>query len=295
MTMKRDFYEILGVNKSAPKEDIKSAYRKMALKYHPDRNKESDAEEKFKEINEAYEVLSNDQKKSAYDQFGHAAFDPSAGGFGGHTYTQQNGPFNFTYTSSGGNPFGQNADFDFGGFSNPFDIFEQFFGGGFGGSTGRSRSVPTYKIQIKFIEAAHGVEKEVQIDGKTKKIKIPAGVDDGQRIKFNDFILYIDVLPDDIFKRDGNDVYVTKIISFAMASLGGDIEVPTLDSLLKVKIKPGTQPNTLVRLRGQGINDVNGYGKGDLFIRLQVEVPTKLSGRQKELIKELGIWYNNHS
>ena len=130
--MKKDFYETLGVSKNASKDDIKAAYRKAALKYHPDRNKEPNAEEHFKEINEAYEVLSNDQKKAAYDQYGHAAFDPSSGGFGGHTYTQQNGPFNFTYTQSGGNPFG-GADFDFGGFSNPFDIFEQFFGASFGG------------------------------------------------------------------------------------------------------------------------------------------------------------------
>lgn len=291
--MKRDFYETLGISKGASGADIKSAYRKMALKYHPDRNKEADAEEKFKEINEAYEVLSNDQKKSAYDQYGHAAFDPSSGGFGGHTYTQQgSGPFNYTWSSQGGaNPFGQNADFDFGGFSNPFDIFEQFFGGGFGQSTSRSRqkSIQTYKIQLQFLEAARGVEKEVVVDGKTKKIKIPAGVDDGQRIRFNDFILYVDVLPDDTFKRDGNDVYVITTISFAMASLGGEIQVPTLDAPLKIKIKPGTQPSTLVRLRGQGIHDVNGYGRGDLFIRLLVEVPTKLSPHQKELIKELGI------
>jgi DnaJ-class molecular chaperone len=124
--MKRDFYEVLGVDKNASKADIKAAYRQQALAWHPDRNKAADAEEKFKEINEAYEVLSNDQKKSAYDQFGHAAFDPSSGGFGGRTYTDQSGPFTYTW-SGGNNPFGSNTDFDFGGFSNPFDIFEQFF------------------------------------------------------------------------------------------------------------------------------------------------------------------------
>lgn len=285
--MKQDFYETLGVTKSATKDEIKSAYRKQAMQWHPDRNKSPDAEEKFKEINEAYEVLSNDQKKSAYDQFGQAAFDPNSSNFGGHTYTQQNGPFNFTWQSQGG---GQGADFDFGGFSNPFDIFEQFFGGAgvnFGGQ--QRRQVPTYKIQLSFLDAALGCEKEVSLDGSKKKIKIPAGVDDGQRIKFRDFNLYIDVLPDKIFKRDGNDVYVSQSISISQAILGDIIEVPTLKEKLKLRVKSGTQPNTLIRLRGQGIKDVNGYGVGDLYIRLNIVIPSRLSAKQKELINELGL------
>ncbi len=289
--MKRDFYEILGVPKGSSKEEIKAAYRKLALQFHPDRNKSPDAEEKFKEINEAYEVLSNDQKKHAYDQFGHAAFDPNAGPFGGagRTYSQQSGPFTYTY-SQGGNPFGANADFDFGGFSNPFDIFEQFFGGSFSGAQSQGRRLNTYKVQLTFLEAANGVEKEVNIDGKSRKIKVPAGVDDGQRIRFNDFILYIDVLPDKVFQRDGNDVFVNSAITFAQASLGSEIEVPTLDSKnLKVKIKAGTQPNTLIRLKGRGIKDVNGYGQGDFYIRIIVQVPTKLNNRQKDLLKELDL------
>lgn len=286
--MKKDFYETLGLSKGASKEEIKAAYRKMALQYHPDRNKEPGAEDKFKEINEAYEVLSNDQKKQAYDQFGHAAFDQGMGGFGGHTYTDQSGPFTYTWSSGGGQNPG--ADFDFGGFSNPFDIFEQFFGGGFsGGGRTRSRQMSTYKIQLSFMEAALGAEKEVDIDGRRKTIKIPAGVDDGQRIRFSDFILYVDVLPDKVFKRDGNDVYVSREISFADAALGTEIDVPTLKGDLRVKVKPGTQPNTLIRLRGQGIRDVNGYGTGDLFIRLLVVVPTRLSSRQKDLLRELGL------
>ncbi len=286
--MKKDFYETLGVSKNASKDEIKSAYRKAALKFHPDRNKSPDAEEKFKEINEAYEVLSNDQKKTAYDQYGHAAFDPNSGPFGGRTYTQQNGPFNFTYTQSGGNPFG-GADFDFGGFSNPFDIFEQFFGGSFGQQGRQQKRLETYKISLSFLEAAKGVEKEFTIDGKRKKIKIPAGVDDGQKIRFQDFILYIDVLPDKIFKREGNDVFITINLTIAQAALGAVIEVPTLTEPLKVKVKSGTQPNTLIRLRGKGIKDVNGYGVGDFYIRLMVEIPTRLNFRQKELIKELGL------
>jgi DnaJ-class molecular chaperone len=285
--MKQDFYETLGVSKSATKDEIKSAYRKQAMQWHPDRNKSPDAEEKFKEINEAYEVLSNTEKKSAYDQFGHAAFDPSSGNFGGHTYSQQNGPFNFTWQSQGG---GQGADFDFGGFSNPFDIFEQFFGGAgvnFGGQ--QRRQIPTYKIELSFLDAALGCEKEVSLDGSKKKIKIPAGVDDGQRIKFRDFNLYIDVLPDKIFKRDGNDVYVSQSISISQAILGDIIQVPTLSGNLKVRVKSGTQPSTLIRLRGQGIKDINGYGVGDLYIRLNVVIPSRLSAKQKELIKELGL------
>ena len=283
--MKKDFYEVLGVSKTASKDEIKSAYRKAALKYHPDRNKEPGAEEKFKEINEAYEVLSNEEKKSAYDQYGHAAFDPNSGPFGGRTYTQQNGPFNFTYTQSGGNVGG--ADFDFGGFSNPFDIFEQFFGGG--GFRQNQQRLETYKVSISFLDAAKGVEKEFSIAGKKRKIKIPAGVDDGQRIKFKDFILYIDVLPDKIFKRENNDVFVTINLSFTQAALGDIIQVPTLDGDLKIRVKSGTQPNTLIRLRNKGIKDINGYGHGDFYIRLLVQVPTHLNGRQKEIIKELGL------
>jgi len=292
--MKKDFYETLGVSKGASKEEIKSAYRKQAMTWHPDRNKSPEAEEKFKEINEAYEVLSNSEKKSAYDQFGHAAFDPNSGNFGGHTYTQQNGPFNFTWQSQNG---GQGADFDFGGFSNPFDIFEQFFsagggsafgGGGIFGNQGR-RQIPTYKIKISFLDAAHGCEKEVNIDGHKKKIKIPAGVDDGQRIRFQDFNLYVDVQADKTFKREGNDVYVIQNISLSQAILGDVIEVPTLGEKLKIRVKSGTQPNTLVRLRGQGIKDVSGYGVGDLYIRLNVVIPSRLSNKQKELIKELGL------
>jgi len=288
--MKRDFYEILGLSKGASKDEVKSAYRKMALKFHPDRNKEPDAEEKFKEINEAYEILSNDSKKSAYDQFGHAAFDPSAGGFGGRTYTDQSGPFtSYTWSGGGQNPFGGGTDFDFGGFSNPFDIFEQFFGGNlnFGQNTRQHR--PTYKIQLTFLEAALGCQKEVEINGQIKKLKVPAGVDDGQRIRFNEFILYIDVQPDKTFKRDGNDVYVIQEISLTQAILGDDIEVPTLEDKIKIRVKPGTQPNTLVRLQGKGIKDVNGFGRGDLYIRLNITIPSRLTSSQKDLIKQLDL------
>ena len=140
------------------------------------------------------------------------------------------------------------------------------------------------------MEAANGCQKEVNIDGKKKSIKIPAGVDDGQRIKFQDFILYIDVLPDKVFKREGNDVFITVNLRISQAILGTNIEVPTLTGeALKVKVKPGTQPNTLIRLRGKGIKDINGYNYGDLYIRLMVEIPSRLNFKQKELIHQLDL------
>ncbi|MBU3935211.1 DnaJ domain-containing protein [Patescibacteria group bacterium] len=281
--MKPDFYEVLGLNKSASAADIKSAYRKLALKFHPDKNSSPDAEEKFKQINEAYEVLNNGQKKEAYDQYGHAAFDPNSGPFAGHTYTRQNGPSNFTYTTNGGDA----SNFDFGGFSNPFDIFEQFFGSSF--SQSRGPRLETYKVQISFEESASGVEKNFKIDGRDKKIKIPPGIADGQRIKFSDFILYVDVLPHKFFKRDGNDVFVSVNINLVQATLGDNIEVPSLTEPIKIKVKPGTQPNTLIRLRGQGIKDINGYGQGDFYIRLIVNIPTRLTRQQKSLFNQLDL------
>lgn len=284
--MKKDFYETLGVDKGASKADIKSAYRKLALKYHPDKNKSADAEEKFKEINEAYEVLSDDNKKAAYDQYGHAAFEGGrAGPFGGNTYTRQQGPFNFTYTNTAnGNP--GSADFGFGGFSNPFDIFEQFFGASFN----QGARLPTHKITISFLESVNGVEKKVNIGGKSKTLKIPAGIADGQRMKFSDFILYVDVAESDTFKRDDYDVFVNVTINFKQASLGDKIEVPTIDgSNLTIKIQPGTQPNTLIRLRGKGVPVINRKQRGDFYIRVLVNIPTKLSRNQKKQIENLDL------
>ncbi len=284
--MKRDFYEVLGVKKGASQADIKSAYRKMALEFHPDRNKAADAEEKFKEINEAYEVLSDSQKRQAYDQFGHAAFEGGRSGpFAGNTYTRQQGPFTYTYTSSGGaNPFG--ADFDFGGFSNPFDIFEQFFGGAFS----QGARLPTYKIRLTFEEAFNGCQKQVDINGTKKDIKIPAGVDNGQKIRFKDFILYIDIIESNLYSRDGYDLYITKTISFTQAALGDQVSIATPEGQdIKLKIKPGTQPETLIRVRGRGVPVINSRARGDLYIKISVQVPTRLNLRQKKLIKDLEL------
>lgn len=287
MATKRDYYEILGVAKGATDAELKSAYRKAALKWHPDKNADNkaEAETKFKEINEAYQVLSDKQKRQAYDQFGHSAFE-GASGMGGNPFAggARQGPFTWSYSSSaGGNPFqGFGGD---AGFDDPFDIFEQFFGGGFGGFQSRPRK-PRYGLTIEFMEAIKGVEKNVTVEGKKRTIKVPAGAGDGTRIQFDDFEVTIDVRPHDKFTREGNDLYIDHNISFATAVLGGETEVPTVDKPLKLKIRAGTQPNTLVRLREEGVPRLQGRGKGDLYIRLKVVVPEKVTGRQRELLKQ---------
>jgi len=287
MPTKRDYYDVLGVSRNASLEEIKKAYRKLALEWHPDRNKSPQAEERFKEINEAYEVLSDPEKRAAYDQFGHAAFTPGGmGGFegfpGGFTRTYKKGPFTYTYTTFGNSPF-EGFGFDFEGFSDPFEIFEQFFGGS---PFRETRQIPRYGLTLSFLEAAKGCEKEIIIDGKKRKIRIPPGVEDGTRIKFSDFYVTIDVKPDKIFRREEDDIFVNQEISLVTAILGGVIEVPTIDGPVKLRIRPGTQPGTLVRLRGKGIKHLHGYGRGDEYVRLLVKIPEKLTPRQKELIKE---------
>lgn len=297
MSTKRDYYDILGVSKNATAEELKRAYRKLALEWHPDRNKSSDAEQKFKEINEAYEVLSDPQKKSAYDQFGHAVFEQGAGaggpsgGFGGFgTRTGRYGPFTYTYTTRGGeNPFsakgGPGSDWEGFGFTDPFEIFEQFFGGA--SPFGRTHAKPHYRLTISFMEAVKGVEKEVIIKGGNRKIKIPAGVDDGTHITFGDFDLIINVSPHPTFSRDENDIIVEAVVPISTAALGGEIKVPTIDGEVKVRIRPGTQSGTLVRLRERGVPNVRGRGRGDQYIRILVNIPDKLTRHQRELVEKL--------
>jgi molecular chaperone DnaJ len=292
MATKTDYYDILGVSKSASADEIKKAYRKQALEWHPDRHKDDKeaAEKRFKEINEAYQVLSDSQKRSAYDQFGHDAFAPGGmpGGFGGtggpFTQTGRYGPFTYTYTTTGGdggNPF---AGFDFG---DPFDIFEQFFGGGNPFRAQTRRQIPRYSLTIDFMEAIKGCQKTVEVGGKKRKIKIPAGVDEGSRINFGDFILSIDVKSHNIFERDGEDVYVKVAIPFSLAVLGGMIEVPTIDGDIKIRVRPGTQSGTMIRLRDKGISSLRGRGHGDEYVRINVLVPDKLSREQRRIIEEI--------
>ncbi|PIR79980.1 MAG: molecular chaperone DnaJ [Candidatus Levybacteria bacterium CG10_big_fil_rev_8_21_14_0_10_35_13] len=279
MVMAKDYYSILGISKNATDADIKKAYRKLALEHHPDRNKgDKESEEKFKEVTKAYEVLSDSNKRKTYDQFGETAFDPSAGsgpfgqGFGG-----QQGPFTYTYSSSGGN-------FDFGGFSDPFEIFEQFFGGANPFSRAQARSV--YSLTISFMDAVNGATKKVNMGGKTQTIKIPAGVDDGSRIRFGEADVIIDVTPHSKFKRQGYDIVTEEDLSFPKAALGDEIDVETVQGKVKIKIPQGTQPDTLIRLRGKGVKMLRGAGHGDHYVRIKVVVPKNLTGHQKELLKE---------
>lgn len=286
--MAKDFYEALGVSKSASDDEIKRAYRKLALQYHPDRNKGKESEEKFKEVTKAYEVLSDTQKRQQYDQFGHAAFEQGAGGPGpfggtggpfGGAQSGQYGPFSYTYTTGGAN------DFDFGGFSDPFEIFEQFFGGASPFSQQRQRR-SVYSLSIDFMEAVHGTDKKVTIDGKSQTIKIPAGVDNGTRIRFEKYDVVVEVSPDKQFQREGTNVVSEQEISFPQAAIGDNIDVETVDGTVSLRIPSGTQPDAVIRLRGKGISHVRGGGKGDHYVRIKIVVPKNLTSRQKDLLEE---------
>ncbi|MEJ8554310.1 molecular chaperone DnaJ [Tepidibacter sp. Z1-5] len=348
---KRDYYEVLGVEKGASDQELKKAYRKLAMKYHPDRNPDNkEAEDKFKEANEAYEVLSDAQKRQNYDQFGHAGANGGQGGF--------------DFNGSG-----------FGGFE---DIFGDMFGDIFGGGRSRRRNGPErgsdirYRMSISFEDAAFGIEKEISINrsencdecsgtgakpGTSKKtcptcggsgevkqaqrtpfgtmmnvrpcndcsgsgsiietpcskcggkgditkkkqinIKIPAGIDDGSAIRLSgegelglrggprgDLYVVIDVLPHKLFERDGNDVYCEMPITFAQAALGDEVEVPTLDGKVKYKIPEGTQTGTVFRLREKGIPRLRSKTRGDQYVKVVVEVPKRLSEKQKDLLKQ---------
>lgn len=282
--MAKDYYETLGVSKTATDNEIKKAYRKLALEYHPDRNKSKDADAKFKEVTKAYEVLSNPQKRNTYDQVGHAGFEQSgygsaAGGgpFGGASGPfGQGGPFTYTYSSTGG---------DFGGGVDPFEIFEQFFGGA--SPFGSRQRRPSYSLRISFDEAVHGAEKKVTVNNKSQKIKVPAGVDSGSRIRFGDYDVVIDVAPNSKFGREGYNIVSEKEISFPQAALGGEITIDTIDGPIKIRIPAGTQPETLIRLAGRGVKHVQSSSRGDHYLRIKVTVPKKLTREQKNLFEKL--------
>ena len=337
-TMKRDYYEILGVSKTAPADEIKKAYRKLALQYHPDKNPgDKAAEEKFKEFKEAYEILSDSQKRAAYDQYGHAGVDSSAGG----------GPC--------GAGFG--------------DIFGDIFGGGRRSQRAARGADLRYNMELTLEEAVRGVSKEIKVptlvecdechgsgartgtsaqtcptchgsgqvqmrqgffavtqacphchgkgkiitdpcrkchgDGRVQKtktlsVKIPAGVDTGDRIRLagegeagefgapaGDLYVQVHVKDHPIFVRDGNNLYCEIPISFTTAALGGEVAVPTLDGRLMLKIPSETQSGRMFRLRGKGVRSLRSGAEGDLLCKAVVETPVKLSDEQKELLKQL--------
>ncbi len=349
----RDFYEVLGVARGSSEADIKKAYRKLAMKYHPDRNPDNkEAEEKFKEIQKAYDILSNAEKKAAYDQYGHAGVDPNgmgggAGGFGG-------------FGGGGG------GNFDFG------DIFSQMFGGAAGGGGRQQQDFRgddlRYDIEITLEEAAKGCKKQIRIPrheecdlchgsgakpgtkpkvcstcggsgtvhvrqaifqiqqpcptchgsgkeitdpcvkchgegvvktSKNIEVNIPAGVDNGSRIRLTgegeagrngaasgDLYIVTHVKNHDVFERDGMDLHCEFPISFVTAALGGEIEVPTLDGMAKMRIPAETQTGKVFRLRGKGIKSVRSSSMGDLFCHVVIETPVHLTERQKELLAE---------
>lgn len=352
---KRDYYEILGVDKNASTDEIKKAYKKLALKYHPDRNQgDQEAEEKFKEIGEAYSVLSDDSKRQKYDRFGHEGLSGAAGG-----------------------GFSGFSGFDFG---DAESIFEQFFGGAFGGQSQRSRRTgpangSDIKISIKLTleEIAKGVEKKIKLkryakcstcdgsgaknsssirtcshcngqgrirqvqrslfgqivnetacpycqgtgkqiiancptcngDGReriedTVTVKIPAGVSEGQYLTvrgkgnagkrgggYGDLLVVINEVDHKFFHRDEEDIYYDLQLSISEAALGADLEVPTLEGKIKVKVPAGTQPGKLLKITGKGIPVLNGYGTGDMIIRITVWIPRNLSKETRKLFEKL--------
>jgi molecular chaperone DnaJ len=356
---KRDYYEVLGISKNASKEEIKKAYRKQALKYHPDKNPgDKEAEEKFKEAAEAYEVLSDDSKKQRYDQFGHAGVSGGAGGFGGGGMTMED------IFSSFGDIFGGHfSNFGFGGF------------GGGGGTRRRVNKGSNLRVRVKLTlqEIASGVDKKIKVkkyneckscdgtgaadgrsfstcsscngsgqvtrvsntflgqmqttstcpscngDGKmiTQKcpgcygegivkeeevitIKIPAGVAEGMQLNVSgkgnaarrggingDLLVLIEEVPHEELVRDENNLIYNLFVSIPDAALGSAVEVPTVDGKVKIKIEPGTQSGKILRLRGKGLPDVNGYSKGDLLVNINVWIPKSLSKEESKILEKL--------
>ncbi len=351
MYTEMDYYELLEVERGCDEGALKTAYRKLAMRWHPDRNPgDSEAESRFKAINEAYDVLKDPQKRAAYDRFGHAAFRNGGGGAGG-----------------GGNPFGDSAPF-----SDIFsDIFDQFMGGGGRGRrAGPQRGADIrHDLQVSFEDAFHGIEVDLAVDvavscdhcagtgakpgaraqncgtcggrgqvrmqngmfivertcpschgsgsvisdpcehcggegrverRKSLKVKIPPGVDDGTRIRLagegeagprggeaGDLYLFIHMKPHAIWKRDGTTLFAQVPMSFVDAALGGDISIPGIDRKpVDVKVPAGTQTGRQFRVRGRGMPALNGHGVGDLVVQVELETPTKLNARQKELLEE---------
>ncbi len=298
---KKDFYEVLGVNKSATDAELKSAYRKLARQHHPDIDKSEGAAEKFKEISEAYQVLSDPQKRKTYDQFGSAAFEPGAGMGGGNPFGAGFNPFggqggfkSYSYSTGGG----PNIEFDMSGFDDPFNLFEQIFGGqGFGGF----KRQPTYQLELTFDEAIHGTEKMVEIervDGQTTKkerlnIKVPAGVDDGVKMRFGEVDIVFRVKRSSDFLREGTDIFSDATLTIPEIVLGTTITVKTVEGNVNVKVPAGAEPGTLIRIRGKGVASLRGGEKGSHYVRVRLEVPKTVSVEEKKLYEQLATLKTN--
>ncbi|MFA6533250.1 MAG: DnaJ C-terminal domain-containing protein [Patescibacteria group bacterium] len=282
-----DYYETLGISKGASEQEIKTAYRRAALKWHPDRNKTSEAGAKFKEVTKAYEVLSDPKKKEMYDQYGESAFNRGGPGNPGAGQSYESNPFGGGFGGFSSQGF---ENVDFGGFSDPFEIFEQFFGfqSPFGGRGGRRRQQrDVYEITLTFEEAVNGVRKTMIVKGEEKSFQIPAGVDNNMTIRFSDFDLQIKVKTHPYFTRKGQDIYFEKDISYSLAVLGGVVEVPTVNGTIKLKIRPGTQSGSTVKLHDQGVPYPQSTRKGDEYVIYKINTPARVSGRAKELLKDL--------
>ncbi len=290
---KKDFYEVLGVSKNASEQEIKSAYRKLARQHHPDIDKSPGAAEHFKEISEAYQVLSDPNKKKSYDQFGHSAFqggDPFSGGgnpFGQGYNPFGQGGFSYSWGSSHGNE----------SFVDPFDLFEQIFGGSFGAEFARGfRRRQTYQMNLTFDEAVHGVNKEVEIERvegnenrvhrEKMNIKVPAGVDNGTRMRFGDVDIVFRVRGSSEFERDGSNIFSEVKLVVPQAVLGDTVDIKTVHGKVSLKIPPGTQSGSLIRIKGKGVPTLRG-GTGDHFVRVNLEIPKNVSGKEKELYEQL--------
>lgn len=295
MSEKRDYYEVLGVSKNASDDEIKKAYRKLAVKYHPDRNPgDKTAEAKFKEINEAHEVLSDKQKRARYDQFGHAGVG-GAGGFSGN-------PF-----SGGGNPF-QNGTFNYNGQTFNFDfgnggVFDDILGNIFGyGRARRPRRGADYQVSVvlTFEEAIFGTTKTIDNNGKDLKVKIPAGIDDGMSIRLKgkggpapeggtepgDLYVRIRVKPHKSLVREGAIILSEQKIDMVDAALGCEVEVLTVDGPVTMKVPAGTQSGTPFKLSGHGVPFREDGDRGPHIVTILVETPKNLSKKQKELLEE---------
>lgn len=299
---KRDYYEVLGVSKNASDDEIKKAYRKLAIKYHPDKNPgDKEAEAKFKEINEAHDVLSDKQKRARYDQFGHAGVGGASGNpFAGGNPFGQGGNFNYN---------GQSFNFDFGGMGGFEDILGSLFG--FGGARRPRRGADFQtSVTLSFEEAIFGTTKEVSANNENIKVKIPAGIDDGMSIRLRgkggeapeggtekgDLYVKIRVKPHKNLTREGAIILSEEKISMVDAALGCEIEVETVDGPITMKVPAGTQSGTPFKLSGHGVPFRADGDRGPHIVTIIVETPKNLSRKQKELLEEFkrtkkrGFW-----